>query len=161
MSEQEKVSLSTPSAVPQPGTPDYVPPTEVVPLPSKGRVYPPDFPLAGADRVEIRSMTARDEDILTSRALLKQGKAISTLLRSCLVNKQVDVDQMLIGDRNAIMVAIRITGYGAEYEVKVACPKCEVQSKHQFDLSRLAIKPLGKDPISSGKNEFEFDLPIS
>jgi hypothetical protein len=106
-------------------------------------------------------MTARDEDILTSRALLKQGKAISVLLKSCLSNKSIDVDNMLVGDRNAVLIAIRITGYGPEYEIAVECPACDEKSKTTFDLSKLPVKPLGTDPVQVGQNLFSFVLPVS
>jgi hypothetical protein len=159
MTEQEKVSLSQ-AQQPNPGEQGYVPPTEVVPLPSRGLVYPPEFPLAGADTVEIRSMAARDEDILTSRALLKQGKAISTLIKSCMTNKSVDPDAMLVGDRNAVLVAIRITGYGATYSPQVECPACEEKADYEFDLSKLEIKPLGATPVQPGTNAFSFTLPV-
>ncbi len=88
----------------------YEVPVEAVPLPSKGTVYPADSPLHGQETVEIRAMTAKEEDILTSRALIKKGTVITHLIQSCLVNKQIDVNEMLVGDRNAIMTALRITG---------------------------------------------------
>lgn len=153
------VNLGQPAA--QPGETGYVPPTEVVPLPSKGKIYPPENPLHLAETVEIRSMTARDEDILTSRALLKQGKAIGTLLRSCMTNKSIDSEQMVVGDRNAVLIAVRITGYGSDYEISVECPKCDEKAKHSFDLAQLPIKPLGADPVEAGQNVFAFELPVS
>ena len=156
MSEESRVSLREDKGE---DTRQPVVPTDAVPLPSKGIVYPQQSPLHMAEIVEIRSMTAHDEDILTSRALLKQGKAISTLLRSCLVNKLIDPDDMLVGDRNAVLIAIRVTGYGADYEAEVVCPRCDENSKHVFDLSRLEIKPLSAAPVEPGRNEFEFELP--
>lgn len=170
MSENEKVSLGNvqldqpiqqQQSAPQPGELGYVPPVDTVPLPSKGKVYPVDSAFSERDTIEIRSMTAKDEDILTSRALLKQGKAISTLLRSCIVNKAVDVEQLLVGDRNAILVAIRITGYGSEYDVTVDCPACEEKVRHKFELGKLEIKPLGAEPLQAGTNAFGFVLPVS
>lgn len=157
MSDQEKVSLANP---PQPGEPDYVVPTDLVPLPSKGKIYPAGSPLHNQETIEIRSMTAKDEDILTSRALLKTGRAVSMLMKSCVIDKRIDPDQMVSGDRNALLVAIRITGYGAEYDVKqLECPECGAKSPHTFNLAKLKIKPLGKEPVG-GKNEFEVDLPV-
>jgi hypothetical protein len=85
-------------------------PIESVPLPSNGVVYPADSPLHDRETVDIRSMTAREEDILTSRALIKKGTVITELIRSCLTDKRIQVQDMLAGDRNAIMVALRITG---------------------------------------------------
>ena len=83
-------------------------PVETVPLPSGGRCYPTDHPLHGCDTVEIRAMTAREEDILTSKALIKKGTVISHLLKSCMIDKRVDPDTMLAGDRNALMVNIYV-----------------------------------------------------
>jgi hypothetical protein len=159
MSDQ-KISLSNQQQA-QPGETGYVVPSETVPLPSKGKVYPIESHLANVDTVEIRSMTAKDEDILTSRALLKQGKAISVLLKSCLVDKTIDPEQMLAGDRNAALIAIRVTGYGADYETEVECPKCDEKCRHTFNLSSLPIKNLGADPVAPNQNAFAFRLPVS
>ncbi len=136
-------------------------PVESVPLPSTGIVYPSDSPLHGRETVEIRAMTAREEDILTSRALIKKGTVITELIKSCLVDKRIQVQDMLVGDRNAMMVALRITGYGAGYNVEVTCPKCAAQSKQEFDLSGLAIKRLSVQPVAMGTNAFEFKLPVT
>jgi len=106
-------------------------------------------------------MTAREEDILTSRALIKKGTVITNLLQSCIVDKKVDVQKMLSGDRNAVMVALRITGYGAEYTAEVECPSCSDKSKHGFDLSALPIKELEIEPVELGVNSFEFQLPVT
>lgn len=155
---EEKVSLSTP-AVAQPGEQGYVPPAAAVPLPSKGRVYPSGHPFHNRQVVEIKSMTAREEDILTSRALIKQGKAVDALLKSCILDKMVQTGELLSGDRNAIMIAIRITGYGNEYKTKVECPACSESVEHIFDLATLPIKPMGEDPTVEGENKFSFKLP--
>lgn len=136
-------------------------PVESVPLPTHGVVYPSDSHLYGLETIDIRSMTAREEDILTSRALIKKGTVISNLLQSCIVDKRIDVQKMLSGDRNAIMVALRITGYGAEYTAEVDCPSCGDRSKHEFDLSALRIKELQIQPVEIGSNLFEFQLPVT
>lgn len=136
-------------------------PIEVVPLPSGGRVYHESHPLHNNDRVEIRAMTAREEDILTSQALLKKGTVITELIKSCLVDRSVNPNDLLSGDRNALMVAIRVTGYGAEYEAEIECPECSVKSKQQFDLAALPIQSLDIEPAELGKNVFEYRLPLS
>jgi len=136
-------------------------PVESVPLPSKGAVYPPDSPLHGCETVDIRAMTAREEDILTSRALIKKGTVITELIKSCLTDKRIDVSKMLSGDRNALMVALRITGYGADYNVEAECPACNTKSKQTFNLSDLEIKPLQVEPVQNGTNLFEVTLPIT
>ena len=140
---------------------DYEVPVETVPLPSRGVVYPADSPLHGQETVDIRAMTAREEDILTSRALIKKGTVITHLIQSCLTNKQIDVNEMLVGDRNAIMTALRVTGYGSEYKAEVDCPACGERSKHEFLLTDLPIKRLSTEPMALGANLFEFKLPMT
>jgi hypothetical protein len=134
-------------------------PIEAVPLPSKGVIYDVDSSVYGVETVEITAMTAKDEDILTSRALIKKGTVITSLLRSCLVDKSIDPDKLLSGDRNAIMTALRVTGYGPEYNVEVDCPACGERSKQAFDLTEMPISTLDLNPISIGANVFEFKLP--
>ena len=106
-------------------------------------------------------MTAREEDILTSKALIKKGTVISHLIKSCVIDKRVDPDSLLAGDRNALMVALRVTGYGAEYKVEVDCPACQERAKHSFDLGALPIKRLEIEPVVHGSNIFETDLPTT
>ena len=134
-------------------------PAELVPLPSKGLVYPPDHPLHNAENVEITSMTAKEEDILTSRALIKKGTVITQLIRSCLVNKGLDIDSLLSGDKNALMIAIRITGYGADYGVEISCPSCDEKFKNTFDLNEMPIRSFSIEPVEEGRNLFSFTLP--
>ena len=109
--------------------------TEFVELPSRGMFYPNGHPLKGQEVVEIRFMTARDEDILTSPTLLQKGIAIDKFIQNILVDQSIKVDTLLIGDKSAIMVAARITGYGPDYEVEVTCEHCGNQSDFSFDLS--------------------------
>ena len=136
-------------------------PVETVPLPSGGKCYDEGHPLHGKDTVEIRAMTAREEDILTSKALIKKGTVISHLIKSCMIDKRVDPDTLLAGDRNALMVALRVTGYGIDYKVEVDCPACGERSKHTFDLSELPVKRLDIDPVAIGQNIFEAQLPVT
>lgn len=136
-------------------------PVESIPLPSKGVAYPPDSPLHLRETVDVRAMTAREEDILTSRALIKKGTVITELIKSCLIDKRIDVSQMLSGDRNALMVALRVTGYGADYVVEVDCPACSTKSKQTFNLSDLELKPLDLEPVEVGQNVFETVLPVT
>lgn len=136
-------------------------PMETVPLPSLGKMYPVDHPLSNKETVDIQAMTAREEDILTSRALLKKGTVITELIKSCMIDKSVDPSDLIVGDRNALMVAIRITGYGNEYDAEVTCSACDQRSKQSFDLAQLAIKRLTIEPVTPGANLFEFVLPVS
>ena len=139
----------------------YEVPVELVPLPSGGVTYSPSSVLHGRESVEIRAMTAKEEDILTSRALIKKGTVISHLLNNCIITQGANADMMLSGDRNAVMVALRITGYGSGYNVEVGCPSCGEKSKQEFDLSTLEVKRLTLQPVEIGCNEFEFELPVT
>ena len=136
-------------------------PLELVPLPSSGKVYPQNSTLHNVDAVEIRPMTTREEDILTSRALLKKGTVVTELVRSCLVDRSINPNDLLGGDRNALMVAIRITGYGPEYKADVECTECSTKSPHEFNLAELPIKRLDLEPVTPGTNLFQFQLPYS
>jgi hypothetical protein len=136
-------------------------PVDAVPLPSRGLVYSPGHPLCGASEVEYRAMTAKEEDILMSQALIKRGTVITELIKSCLINKDIDVHSLLSGDRNALMIAIRASGYGAAYEPTYACPQCEFKNDVQVDLNNLPIKPLTINPIAPNMNAFGFKLPVS
>lgn len=136
-------------------------PQESVPLPSRGTIYPQDGPLHGQETIDIKPMTAREEDILTSRAYIKNGTVLTKLLQSCIVNKTINPDNLISGDRNALLVSLRITGYGAEYEVEVDCPECSTKSKQAFDLSSLEIKRLEVEPVVEGDNIFEVQLPVT
>ena len=136
-------------------------PVESVPIPSNGLIYPEGSPLHLAETVDIKAMTAREEDILTSRALIKKGTVISTLIGSCVVDKNINVDEMISGDRNALMTAIRITGYGTTYTCEVECPECNAKNKQDFNLGELPIKRLAIQPVVEGANLFSFVLPMT
>jgi len=136
-------------------------PFETVPIPSRGIIYNPETDLYCLETVQIKSMTAKEEDILASRALLKEGSVVTNLIKSCVVNGNFDPASMIAGDRNALMVSIRITGYGPEYPYTSNCTNCGSNSEQTADLSLLPIKRLEIEPIERGKNEFEFSLPVT
>lgn len=136
-------------------------PIDAVPLPSGGKVYGAEHPLHNATQIEYRAMTARDEDILMSRALIKKGTVISELIKACLINPGIDVGSLLIGDRNALMIAVRISGYGKEYSANWNCTSCEFKNEINFDLTSLPIKSLELEPAYPGENLFKFKLPVS
>ena len=129
-------------------------PTEVVDLPSKGYFYVEGHPLSKG-KVEVKYMTAKEEDILTSQNLIKQGTVIDTLLQSLIVDKTINVNELLIGDKNAIMVAARILGYGKDYKFSY---DGEEQS---VDLSKLEPVDIDFSKFTKGVNEFSFMLPNS
>jgi hypothetical protein len=108
--------------------------TEMVDLPSKGRFYPPSHPLHDKTSIEIKHMTAKEEDILSSKSLLQKGVALDKLIQSVVVDKSIPTDLLTLSDRNAILVNSRIIGYGPEYTVKFTCPSCAVELQHTFDL---------------------------
>ena len=134
-------------------------PSEVIDLPSKGTIYPKDSPLSGG-QVEIKYMTAKEEDILTSQNLIKKGIVIDVLLNSLILTKEVTSEDLIIGDKNAVMVAARILAYGSEYEVEVTNPETAEKFKHTFNLTECPFKELPKE-IDYSKNLFELKLPIS
>ena len=132
-------------------------PTETVDLPSGGKFYPKDHPLASG-KIEVKYMTAKEEDILTSRNLIKKGIVIDRLLSSLIVTENINVLDMLVGDKNAVMVASRILAYGPEYTCEVTNPKTGNIFEHTFNLADCPFKKVSKDIDG---NEFEFKLPIS
>ena len=115
----------------------FVAPTEFVNLPSQGMFYPPEHPLHNKDVVEIKYMTAKHEDILTSQTLLRKGVAIDRLIENLIIDKSIKLDSLLLGDKNAITIAARKTGYGSEYNTGMTCPSCGNKQDHSFDLDEL------------------------
>ena len=113
---------------------DFVTPTQIIDLPSKGR-YPQGHPLHGAESIEIKYMTAKDEDILTNRSLLKKGLAIDKLIQNLIKDKRIDSKSLYLGDRSAIMINARASAYGADYKTSIQCPACAETSKFKFDLA--------------------------
>ena len=129
-------------------------PTETVELPSKGYFYFEGHPLSSG-KVEIKYMTAKEEDILTSPNLIKQGTVIDKLLKALIIDKSINVEDMLTGDKNAIMISARILGYGKEYSITY-------DGKEQTtDLSVLEPKKIDFSKLVKGQNEFSFKLPVS
>ena len=128
-------------------------PTEIVPLPSGGKYYPDGHPLSSGE-VEVKYMTAKEEDILTSQNLIKQGKVIDVLLDS-LVQGDFDMNDMLIGDKNAVMIAARVLGYGKDYEFEMEDPTTGEKEKQVLDLTTLDHKEIDFD------GDYTFELPNS
>ena len=119
---------------------DFVSPTEHVELPSRGLGYPQGHPLHNNETIEIKYMTAIEEDILSSRSLLKKGLAIERLLQSIISDRNIQAKDLLVGDRNAILIAARRSAYGNIYDTKVTCPNCGTVGKNKFDLNDSIIK---------------------
>jgi hypothetical protein len=138
---------------------DFDIPFDVVKLPSKGLVYDEDSSLCGVTEVSIRSMGALQENILNSPALIKKGTVSSVLVKSCMADPTIDVSSLLMGDKAALMMGIRISGLGHEYKVMTKCPSCGEEFKHTFDLRKCPIKFLDVEPIRKNTNYFETELP--
>ncbi len=136
-------------------------PVETIPLPSGGKVYAQGSPLHNRETVDIKAMTAKEEDVLTNKVYLKKGTVINELIRSCLIDKSIDPSDLIGGDRNTLMVAIRITGYTQDYDAEVECSSCNEKFKHTFDLSKLEVKRLAIEPVHPGENKFLFTLPTT
>ena len=134
-------------------------PTEVLSLPSQGLLYPEDSPLRSGT-IDVKYMTAKEEDILTSTNLIAQGKVIERLLESVIVTPNVKLDDLLVGDKNAVMMGTRILGYGSEYNVSVNDPETNEEVELQVDLTTLQPKEMDEKLLEKGENKFEFELPI-
>ena len=135
-------------------------PTEVIDLPSGGKVYGKESPLAEG-KLEIKYMTTKEEDILMSENLIKKGVVIDKLLDSLIVTKGVKQEHLVLGDKNAVLVACRILAYGPEYTCEVTNPKNpDQQVEHTFDLSQCPFKTISED-IDYSDNSFDFITPIA
>ena len=134
-------------------------PTEVLSLPSQGLLYPEDSPLSSGT-IDVKYMTAKEEDILTSNNLIEQGVVITRLLESVIANPKVKLDEMLIGDKNSLMIGTRILGYGAEYNVILTDPDTQERVEYTVDLSKLNNKKVDESLLNKD-NIFSFELPNS
>jgi hypothetical protein len=134
-------------------------PTEVIGLPSKGLIYPESSPLSKGT-IEIKYMTAREEDILSSQNLIKKGVVLDKLFESIVVQDGVNINDIAIGDKNAILLATRILGYGAEYNVEVTDPFTGEPQKVTIDLSKIETKEVDESKLNR-ENRYEFVLPLS
>ena len=127
----------------------YDGPTEIIELPSKGYFYPAGHPLSDG-KIEIKYMTAKEEDILSSASLIKQGVVIDRLLQSLIVTK-VKYDDILLMDKNAIFIASRVLAYGADYPAEIACPACESKQTEHVDISAFEERELDWSIFEKGK----------
>jgi hypothetical protein len=126
-------------------------PTETIELPSKGLLYPESNPLSSG-RIEMKYMTAKEEDILTNQSYIKDGTVLDKLLQSLIISK-VDYNDLLIGDKNAVMIASRILGYGSDYNITYG------GRSYTIDLTKLEHKSFDEELITKGVNEFKYTLP--
>jgi len=134
--------------------------TELIDLPSQGHFYSAVSPLASG-RVELKYMTAREEDILTNQNLIKKGVVLDELLKALIVTPGVQLDDILICDKNAIFVAARRLAYGDKYDAKLTCPKCGEENEVKIDLNEVKPKEFDFTAYPKGENKFSFVLPGS
>lgn len=132
-------------------------PAETIDLPSKGLFYPEGSPLR-TGQIEIKYMTAKEEDILTSTNLIQKGIVLDRLIDSLIVTKGVKSSDLLVGDLNAVMVAARILGYGKDYTVNVSCPACGTAVEQTVDLTKFGTE---NEPTAATSGEFTITLPLS
>jgi len=150
-----------PPVSPEPAIPEQPKsPANVVSLPTKGWFYPEENPLS-AGEVEIKQMTAREEDILANQELIRKGKVLDKLLQSILINKSINVSDILVPDKNAIFIGIRRLAYGDNYPVNIVCPNCGERSKVDINLGELKDREVDVETFPKGKNSFPFTLPKS
>lgn len=135
-------------------------PTETVDLPSQGYFYPANHPLSNG-KIEIYQVTARHEDILSNTNLLKKGTVLDEFLKALIATPNTSINDLLIGDKNALFIAARKSAYGENYTTKIKCPECSVESNIEINLSVLKAKPLNTDVLTKGENKLSFKLPNS
>jgi len=134
-------------------------PTEVIDIPSGGKVYSKESPLADG-KIELKYMTTREEDILMSENLIKKGVVIDKLLQSLIVTEGVKQEHLVLGDKNAVLVAARILAYGPEYTCEVTNPNNPEQKvEHTFDLTQCPFKQT-VDGVDYSGNSFDYETPI-
>ena len=132
-------------------------PTEVIDLPSGGKVYAEGSPLRSG-QIELKYMTAKEEDILTSQNLIKKGVVLDKLLTSLIVDKSINIDDLILGDKNAVLVAARILAYGPEYTTEVINPNTGDKQPIEFNLADCPFKNVPEKNVNA--NEFSLELPI-
>jgi hypothetical protein len=132
--------------------------TQIIGLPSEGRCYSKDNPLSKGE-IEIKYMTAREEEILSSQNLIKKGVVLDKLFESIIVDKSINPDDIIIGDKNAIMLATRILGYGPEYDIEIQTQSGDT-NKIKVDLGLIKTKEIDMDILNSD-NVYKFTTPIS
>ena len=127
-------------------------PTEVIELPSKGLLYPESNPLS-LGKLEMKYMTAKEEDILSNQSYIQKGTVLDKLLESLITTKEINVTDLIVGDKNALLIAARVLGYGKDYTFTYD------GKEHEVDLSILENKTFDESLITKGTNEFSYTLP--
>lgn len=164
MPDPNIITISRPTTVATP-TPTSVKsetkfPTEIINLPSKGWFYPEENSLSNGT-LELKMMTAKEEDILTSKNLIQKNIVLDRVLDSVIIDKTIKPEEMLICDRNAAFYAIRRLAYGDNYDATVTCPRCGKENSLTIDLGKMDNKPFDFEKYPKGENSFTFVLPSS
>ena len=133
---------------------DFKFPSETIELPSKGLLYPEDNPLSSG-KIEIKYMTAREEDILTNQAYIEKGTVLDKLIESLIVDKNINYKDLIIGDKNAVLVTARVLGYGKNYTFNLR------GEEHTVDLTEVDNREIDESKYTKGENSFSFKLPNS
>ena len=129
-------------------------PSEEIELPSKGLIYSKDSPLSSG-KIEIKYMTAKEEDILSNQAYIEKGIVLDKLLKSVIVDAKINPLDLIVGDKNAVLIATRILGYGSSYTIQ------DKEEAVDIDLTELENREFDSSTMIEGKNEFSFTLPHS
>ena len=159
ISDEDLKSLALANLQKSSAAPSFDFPTETISLPSRGILYPEGSALSSGT-VEMKYMTAKEEDILTSQNLIQNGTVFDKLFQSLIVSP-IKYNDLVVGDKNAIMVAARILGYGKDYGLSVKCPKCGEESEINIDLTALPEYSTPDDSGMVAPNLFEITLPAS
>ena len=138
----------------------YRVPTDIVELPSQGRFYPENHPWHNKEEVEVRYMTAKEEDILMTPSYIKRGITFERLIESMTLDN-IDASTLLSGDKSAIIVNARKNAYGQHYVVDVVCPNCQNKQETNIDLDEVGIKTPDPELIFNDRGEVEVELPVS
>ena len=161
--------VAQPSSLPAPDEVNmswYTPTTTMVDLPSQGLFYSENHPLHKQTSLEIKYLTAKEEEILTNKQLLKKGIALDRVLSSILVDKRINVEELLLGDKSALLVAARITGFGEDYGLKSSCRACSHVNELNYNLDERKNRPIvseyqGATRIPGKLGSFTVTLPQS
>ena len=127
---------------------DFKFPSETIELPSKGLLYPEDNPLSSG-KIEIKYMTAREEDILTNQAYIEKGTVLDKLIESLIVDKNINYKDLIIGDKNAVLVTARVLGYGKNYTFNLR------GEEHTVDLTEVDNREIDESKYTKGQYEID------
>tara|TARA_R110001606_G_scaffold17252_3_gene67442 strand:- start:1353 stop:2201 length:849 start_codon:yes stop_codon:yes gene_type:complete len=140
---------------------EFVRPTTILALPSKGKFYPENHPLHNQETIEIRQMTTAEEDVLTNATLLRNGTALDKFLERILIDSRVGPSDLLVGDKNAVLIQSRIDGYGSDYTTQVVCPSCSAKQSFNFNLEdsfQEVETDLSEGTVATGNGTFAITL---